>query len=92
MVRYPRVGASSLKKALPKRSETLFKLFRESLNVEVPSEDTDLFEEGMMDSLTLVELLLQLEQQFQITVSIEDLEIDDFSSIRRIDQFLERRE
>ena len=75
---------------LPERTETLFKLFRVSLNVEVASEDTDLFEERLLDSLSLVELLLQLEQQFQVTVSIEDLEIDDFSSIRRIDQFLER--
>lgn len=71
------------------RIDELFTLFRESLNVEVPSEHTDLLEEGLLDSLSLVELLVQLEEKFEVTVSIEDLEIDDFRSIRRITRFLE---
>lgn len=81
-----------MKNALPKRTETLLELFRESLDVEVPSEDTDLLAEGMLDSLALVELLVQLEQRFNVAVSLENMEIDDFSSIRRIDQFLDRHE
>jgi methoxymalonate biosynthesis acyl carrier protein len=56
----------------------------EKLNVEVPSEDTDLFETGILDSQKFVELLLHIEQQFGTHVAIEDFEIDNFRSIDRI--------
>ena len=39
-------------------------LFREKLELEVPSPETDLLEAGLMDSLTFVEFLFQLNQQF----------------------------
>ena len=37
-------------------------LLAEKLNVEVPSEETDLFETGILDSQKFVELLLHIEQ------------------------------
>ncbi len=64
--------------------ERLRALFVESLHIEVPSADTDLFETGMLDSLQLVELLLQLEQQFGFRIKIDDIELDDLRSLARI--------
>lgn len=64
------------------------RLFSEHLHIEVPSVDTDLFETGVLDSMAFVELLLHLEQQFGLKVSFEDIQIDHFRSIRKIEAFV----
>lgn len=66
----------------------LTRLFAEKLNVEVPSVETDLIETGLVDSLTFVEFLAQLEEVFGIQVSLEELEIDRFRTISRIAAFI----
>ena len=66
----------------------LIRLFAEQLNVEVPSVETDLIETGLVDSLTFVEFLAQLEAGFGIRVSLEDLEIDRFRTISSIAGFI----
>jgi acyl carrier protein len=63
-------------------------LFTEQLHVDVPWDDTDLFETGVLDSLKFVELLVQLEQQFGTRVSLDDLELDNFRSIGQIAHFI----
>jgi acyl carrier protein len=63
-------------------------LFLEKLHLEVPSADTDLLETGALDSLRLVELLVHLEQEFGIKISLDALEIDHFSSITRVTAFI----
>jgi acyl carrier protein len=65
------------------------RLFVETLNVEVPSPDTDLIEGGLLDSLALVELLFALEREFAVTIALENLDIDTFRSIRTIADFVE---
>lgn len=64
------------------------KLFSDELNLEVPSTELDLFEAGLLDSLKFVELLVKLEQVFAVHVSMEDLEVDNFRSIRKIAGFV----
>lgn len=66
-------------------------VFSTALHVEVPSLDTDLFETGILDSLAFVELLLQLEREFGVTTSVADLEVENFSSISRIADFVMAR-
>lgn len=66
------------------------RLFVETLNVEVPSPDTDLIEGGLLDSLALVELLFALEREFAVTIALENLDIDSFRSIRSIAELLEQ--
>jgi acyl carrier protein len=63
-------------------------LFAGKLNVQVPSFETDLLDTGLVDSLTFVEFLAQLEQEFGIHVSLDDLELDHFRSIARIAGFV----
>jgi acyl carrier protein len=63
-------------------------LFAERLHLDVPSPDTDLIDTGLVDSLTFVEFLAHLEQQFGIQVSLDDLEIDHFRTIARIARFV----
>ncbi len=65
-------------------------LFAEKLNLATPSVETDLIETGLLDSLALVELLAQLEETFGVSISPEDLELENFHSIASITQFVSR--
>ena len=63
-------------------------LFLDKLNIEVPSDETDLIEGGVMDSLTLVDLLSHMQCEFRMTIRMEELELDSFRSIETIAQFI----
>lgn len=66
-------------------------LFAEALSLEIPSPETDLFDTGLLDSLSFVELLSRLEARFGMKVSLEELEIDRFRSVARIAAFVHER-
>jgi len=69
----------------------LLKFFLERVHIEVPSVNTDLFETGALDSLAFVDLLLYMEQEFGITVSLEEVELDTFRSVEKIAEFLTKK-
>jgi acyl carrier protein len=71
--------------------ERISRVFAEGLNVEIPSPDTDLFDTGVLDSLAFVQLLFLLEQEFGVTTSVDDLEVDNFKSVARIAEFVAAR-
>jgi acyl carrier protein len=62
------------------------------INADVPSNDTDLVETGMLDSLALVSFILELETTFGLSVSYDNLEIDNFRTIKSIAQFLRQHQ
>lgn len=64
--------------------ERLGTLFSERFQIQVPSADTDLLETGILDSLQLVELLLQLEKDFGYRIDIETMELDDLRTLARL--------
>ena len=66
-------------------------LFRERLHLEVPDAGTDLFESGLLDSLQLVQLLLHIEERFQVRIRLDEIELDDLRSIEAIARLLECR-
>jgi acyl carrier protein len=59
-------------------------LFLEKLNVKVPAPDADLIASGLLDSLQIVELLVQIEQQFGLRIELERVDFDDLRSVERI--------
>ena len=63
-------------------------IFSTALHLDIPSVETDLFETGAVDSLGFVELLLHLEREFAVRVSLSDLDLDQFRTIRRIGAFV----
>jgi methoxymalonate biosynthesis acyl carrier protein len=71
-----------------KLAQQISTLLSEKLHLQVPSLDTDLIETGLVDSLTFVEFLAQLEQEFDVHVSLEDLELDHFRTVTRIAGFV----
>lgn len=68
--------------------QKLSDLFARKLNLEVPSVESDLIGTGLLDSLALVELLAQLEETFGVSISADDLELDNFRSIASIARFV----
>jgi len=62
-----------------------------TMNLNVPGPDADLVASGQLDSLSLVDLLLHLEQSFGIAVSLEGLEIDELRSVTRISGLVAKR-
>ena len=66
----------------------VWSIFSNHLHLSVPSRDTDLFEEGILDSLVFVDLLVHLETEFGVVVAPEELEFDDFRTINRIASFV----
>jgi D-alanine--poly(phosphoribitol) ligase subunit 2 len=65
-------------------------VLRDHLNVIVDSPDTDLLETGLIDSIGLVELILQLEERFGVNLPMDTIEIDDFRSINKIADLIAR--
>jgi D-alanine--poly(phosphoribitol) ligase subunit 2 len=65
-------------------------VLRDHLTVMVDSPDVDLLETGLIDSIGLVELILQLEDRFGVSLPMDTLEIDDFRSINKIADLITR--
>ncbi|WP_252224592.1 D-alanine--poly(phosphoribitol) ligase subunit DltC [Clostridium sp. ZBS2] len=53
--------------------------------------DLDLFEAGLLDSLAIIEMLLQIEEELGIKLQPTDLEREDMSTVNKLTEFLESR-
>ncbi len=71
--------------------EELAAVFAHDLHIDVPTPETDLLATGRLDSVAVVELLLQLEKRFGLRVEMEDFEIDHFRSLATIATFIAAR-
>jgi acyl carrier protein len=63
-------------------------ILTDRLSLHVPSTDTDLIAEGLLDSVGFVELLSSLEQEFDVTIPVDKLEVDYFRSVNDIAAFI----
>ena len=66
-------------------------LFSDKLNIDVPSVEADLIESGLLDSLRLVELLLEIEAGLGHRIPIDEIELDDLRSVARIARLIASR-
>lgn len=66
----------------------LLGILNQDMGLTVGAPDTDLFESGILDSLALVNLLLHLESRFKVTVTLENLELDNFRSVVAMARFI----
>lgn len=55
------------------------------------SDDDHIFRKGFVDSLFAVKLLAYLEKEFNIKISNEDLNIENFHSVNKIISFVESK-
>ena len=65
-------------------------LVREVLAIDV-ADDADLLEGELLDSLSLVELLFDLEREFEMELALEQLEIENFVTVRAIAAYVVSR-
>lgn len=66
----------------------IIRIFTEQLNLDVQDIETDLVDSGILDSLTFVDLLMALEQEYGIAITMDALEIENFRSVRKIAEFI----
>lgn len=64
-------------------------LIQETFSVRIKSTGDDLFDSGVIDSIILVQLILRLEERFSLDLVMEDLDLDDFTSVATIAAFVE---
>ena len=62
-------------------TEEIRTMMAEKLMVEVGSPEDDLLETGLIDSLSLVQLLVNLEEQYEIKIPLNELQLEDVRSI-----------
>lgn len=66
----------------------LLDILNREMGLGVTSPDADLFESGILDSFTLVNLLLHIESRFNVTVPLEQLNLDSFRSVGAMTGFI----
>jgi D-alanine--poly(phosphoribitol) ligase subunit 2 len=68
----------------------LGRVFIEQLALEAPAADFDLFESGLLDSLSFAQLLVALEKEFEIRFAVEDIDLDRFRTVRAVTEVVTR--
>jgi len=70
-------------------AERLRGIISRALGIPLPNTETDLVETGVLDSLALVELLVAVEEEFQIRFAPEELDIERFRSVAALVELVE---
>lgn len=65
------------------------RLVSSTLLVEVGTPEDDLLATGVLDSMTLISLLVTLEEHFGIRIALDELQIDDVRSILSIARLID---
>lgn len=59
-------------------------------DVDIP-DDQDIFASGLVNSLFAMQLILFIEQEFQVKVEDEDLDINNFNTVAAMVGFIGRK-
>ena len=62
--------------------------YNKSLNVQKISEDSRLFEDGIIDSISFVELILDIQKNYHIEIEPEEINESNFTSIDSLSHFI----
>ena len=63
-------------------------ILRDTLGIEIPTAQTDLIESGLLDSLAVVTLVVELEQLTGIQIPFETLDLDALRSVDAISDLI----
>ena len=55
------------------------------------AEDEDIFALGFVNSLLAMQLVSFIEKEFEITIDDDDLDLDNFRTIRNMSDLIERK-
>lgn len=59
---------------------------RDELKRDVKDHNQDLLKEAIIDSFNMIQLIQYIEETFEISIDIEELDLEDFKSIKSITQ------
>jgi acyl carrier protein len=69
-------------------SNRIQSIFCEELQIDPPGVSEDLIDAGVLDSMMFVSLVAHLEAEFGMSVSLQEVEVTDFSTIEKITQLV----
>lgn len=72
--------------------ERIRTIFKDRLQMDAPASGEDLFQTGVLDSLSFVDLLVALEEEFSIHIALDQVELTDFGSIAAIGDYVQALE
>lgn len=64
---------------------------RERFGLEPTSAEANLIEEGILDSMMFVDLVMFIEERYGVVAELDDLEIDNFATVACIARFVAER-
>nr|AIE12106.1 putative NRPS/PKS hybrid synthase module E2B [uncultured bacterium] len=64
---------------------------KQAINIEGLSEHQNLFETGIVNSLFAVQLMTFVERTYGIEIGADDLDIENFKSVRATADFVRRK-
>jgi D-alanine--poly(phosphoribitol) ligase subunit 2 len=70
--------------------QQIAEIFAGRFETKLDSDDIDLLESGIVDSVKIVELVLEIEQRFGVSLPFEELEIEDFRTLPRLAERIAR--
>lgn len=78
------VGADAAASAPPDLVDRVHRMLTDRLDLDAATPDTDIVDNGALDSFAIVEVLVALEERFGVEVDVDELDVDDFRSARSI--------
>ncbi|MDH3208716.1 MAG: phosphopantetheine-binding protein [Gemmatimonadota bacterium] len=69
--------------------QQLLNLFRDELALEIDNASQELFADGLLDSLSFVRLLSELEGRYGVEVPLHDMEAETFGTIEKIAAYVQ---
>lgn len=69
--------------------ERIRTIFRDRLQIEAPLSGQDLFQTGILDSLSFVDMLVALEEEFSVHIALDQVDLSDFRSIAAISDHIQ---
>jgi acyl carrier protein len=58
---------------------------------KISSEEEELVESGILSSITIVELAVELEKIFSVSISFMEINKENFNTLRSIKQLIEKK-
>jgi len=70
--------------------EKISAIVSSTLSVENITIDEDLFEKGVLDSMSLIQLMVELEEGLGIKIPHEGLNVEDYRTVRNMSKLIAR--
>lgn len=69
---------------LQRIQQQIAEIFLRRFDLKIDSYDVDLLETRILDSLRIVDFVLELEQSFRVSLPFETLEVEHFRTLAQI--------